>query len=77
MIAKLDSREVKQEKEKIKILRDLVDLFAENDVSSLKSALMAHMDSVVVTEDNFSSLVGMADGTKLMQPLRMALAAYT
>ena len=43
-------------------------------MTSLKSAVAAHLEAVEVDEDNFASLVEMADSTQLMAPLRKALA---
>merc|ERR1719228_867323 len=76
VLAKFNSLEVKDVRDKIKILGDLANLRTHHNVTSLKSAVAAHLEAVEVDEANFASLVEMADSTQLMAPLRKALARY-
>merc|ERR1719414_1827175 len=76
VLAKFNSLEVTDVRDKIKTLSDLAHLGSHHNVTSLKSAVAAHLEAVEVNENNFADLVEMADSTQLMAPLRKALARY-
>ena len=72
--SKLRQLESVESKEKIMLLKDLSELAIKHELSSLKPAVFAHLEAVVVTDENFSSLLAFADGSCFMKPLRKVLA---